>query len=941
MKLFCAAVVLLLFSSTPLLAQHPAGGNYEDIPKTRWVSPSGERPGTYAEYLARTGPPRPFQTERVQGLNTTSVDSGRPFLILVNSAYYIFTQDEIAVYVDDIAAEGFSAEVHTTIGGQPQDLRNFLITEYYEKYGSAFAGVLFVGDLPVAWYDLSGDQFPTDLYYMDMDGDYFDDNGDGMFDRHEDGIGDTAPEIFLGRMVLTPLSGPAYETAEKYFDKIHAYRMGNYTVPEGVLGFCDDDWAHWGYYGLDWGFDDVTIIDGYDDTNAGHYKQKLDAGFHFMHTMAHSYSGGHHFADSSGGGWCFNWEVENIDPWALFYNLFACSNCRYTDTDYMGGVYIFCESYGLAAVGSTKSGSMLGFEHFYEPMHRNMTIGDAYREWWESRYPYGPGDQSWFYGMTLLGDPLLVPRAGFYNDPPSASSGFAQYPPLQPASPEQGSRFGGALAFGDVNDDGHADLVAGAPLSGPGEVVVFFGPDFSKTQEIFAEFPELGESFGYSLACADVNKDGIDDIAVGIPGRDASSSEDAGAVRVIYGPSLSYGPQVVHSYPKTQVRFGSSLAIADFNKDGEIDLAVGGPGGYEGGIAEVFKGPGFTSLIHYDPTTFGIMGRFGASLASGDLNGDGCRDLIIGAPKAGQHGDFIAFLGPSLTFPMNPKGYTMGGLSRFGSAIVADDFDGDGKDDLAVGAPGTYSSGLHGAGEVALFKGPNLIHFMTLNAPAPEKYAEFGYALAAEDFNGDGHPDLAVGAPFADHAETRDVGRVYLFYGPDFTKVRELEDSQPKKNSGFGEVVAAGDFMHGLPGLAAAAPIAGDVHRFGFCLTADEETIDSQTGGSVTFDLYAGSDRANRTYVTALSASGTVPGTMYGGVAIPLNLDALTNLGFLYMNTTFFQNFGGVLDKEGRAQSVFFLPPGITGIAGMRLYFTFFTLSPVDFAANPVAVDIE
>lgn len=103
-------------------------------------------------------------------------------------------------------------------------------------------------------------------------------------------------------------------------------------------------------------------------------------------------------------------DIQSIDPVAFFYNLFACSNCRYVETDYMGGWYIFVEEHGLGVVGATKTGSMLDFDEFYGPLGQQANLGDAFRQWYEYEASYEIWKRQWFWGMTLLGDPTLIPK---------------------------------------------------------------------------------------------------------------------------------------------------------------------------------------------------------------------------------------------------------------------------------------------------------------------------------------------------------------------------------------------------------------------------------------------------------------------------------------------------------------------------------------------------
>lgn len=129
---------------------------------------------------------------------------------------------------------------------------------------------------------------------------------------------------------------------------------------------------------------------------------------------AHSSPNGHSFKIPSGSEWVPNTYLRDINPPnAFFYNLFACSNARFTEADYMAGWYIFdkpgaSKSNGLVAIGSTKTGSMLLFENFYGPMGTGKIVGDAYKDWWNALgTDHDIGERQWYYGMTLLGDPTI------------------------------------------------------------------------------------------------------------------------------------------------------------------------------------------------------------------------------------------------------------------------------------------------------------------------------------------------------------------------------------------------------------------------------------------------------------------------------------------------------------------------------------------------------
>ena len=102
-------------------------------------------------------------------------------------------------------------------------------------------------------------------------------------------------------------------------------------------------------------------------------------------------------------------EISGIAPQTVFVQLFACSNCRWTEPNCLGNWYLFGTDHGLLAIGSTKTGAMLDFEEFYGPIGAGECPGVAFRTWFSS---VGIGDVDWHYGCVLLGDPTLLPLSG-------------------------------------------------------------------------------------------------------------------------------------------------------------------------------------------------------------------------------------------------------------------------------------------------------------------------------------------------------------------------------------------------------------------------------------------------------------------------------------------------------------------------------------------------
>lgn len=225
---------------------------------------------------------------------------------------------------------------------------------------------------------------------------------------------------------------------------------------------------------------------------------------------------------------------------------------------------------------------------------------------------------------------------------------------------------------------------------------------------------------------ADFDNDGYADLAVGVPGKIVDEQDGAGAVNVLYGGPgglTAAGAQIwsqespgVIGFPEAQDNFGASLAWGDIDGNGFDDLVIGAPDENYGDI---------------DDGVFHVLYGSAAGLTS---NGD----QVFGQRNTGELSNQFG--------------------DRFGASIAVGDFNGDGFDDVGAGAPGqdltsadngiiaiVYSSGsgLTGSGNAAF----RLNHFGLFLGLRDE----FGHTLSAGDFNGDGECDLAIGAPYRTH----------------------------------------------------------------------------------------------------------------------------------------------------------------------------------------------
>ena len=398
--------------------------DYRNVRVLDYVDRENLPPQSFAQFRALVPPstvaideqPRPTfpaDLSHLQTFSATHFPQGR-VLVLVNHDLYAGVRSSIDQYVRDLANEGYFATTYTVKGGAPADIRNFLKSEM------PIVGALMVGALPVAWFEMADDfdnsqsEFPCDLYYMDSNGTWNDPDGDGKFSEHPSGV---EPEIWIGRLWTPSSGGNDVAQINDYFGRNHRYRTGRFGCSNKALAYVDDDWTGFDDCALDSLFPASSIETIKDPviTDGDRYKAEINQHRAWAQICAHSSPGGHSFkVPGAASEWVPSSYLRDINPPdAYFYNLFACSNARFTQADYMAGWYIFDKTggsvcNGLAAVGSTKTGSMLLFENFYDPMSKGRVIGDAFVAWWKALgSTHDLGERQWYYGLTLLGDPTI------------------------------------------------------------------------------------------------------------------------------------------------------------------------------------------------------------------------------------------------------------------------------------------------------------------------------------------------------------------------------------------------------------------------------------------------------------------------------------------------------------------------------------------------------
>lgn len=354
------------------------------------------------------------------------------------------------------------------------------------------------------------------------------------------------------------------------------------------------------------------------------------------------------------------------------------------------------------------------------------------------------------------------------------------------ANAMMGSSVAGA---GDVNADGYGDVVIGATFydqgqAGEGAAFVYLGSAQGVVDNpVVIQGNQAHAHMGSSVTSAgDVNGDSYADIIVGAPHYDKLYANQ-GLANVYFGSATGINVNTPIGLAGKQMNeeFGRSVACAgDVNGDSFADIIIAGrtqgKGLADEGAASLFNG--FPAGVNKQPaSTFRsnqANALFGQSIASaGDVNGDGFSDLVIGAYlyDAGQSNEGIAMIWHGGASGINAANaaalHANQPESAFGYSVSgAGDVDGDGYDDVIVGAP-HYDNGQSEEGVAFVFRGtPSGISKTASNMmEADQADAGFGTSVsAAGDVNGDGFGDIVVGAMHYENGEDEE-GAAYVYLG--------------------------------------------------------------------------------------------------------------------------------------------------------------------------------
>lgn len=470
---------------------------------------------------------------------------------------------------------------------------------------------------------------------------------------------------------------------------------------------------------------------------------------------------------------------------------------------------------------------------------------------------------------------------------------------------------------GDVDADGMADLLVGAPgvherLGQRGAVLVLSGVDGRLLQTFYGRTDAM---WIRAAAAGDVDGDGHGDVLLGAPWANSSPTlPEAGAVVLFSGRT----GDPIFQFRGTNVQgwFGDAIAAAgDVNADGIPDLMVGergaNGGAYHGaGAAHVYSGADGALLFSFDGANPGDF--FGSQLgAAGDVDADGHGDLLLFATRAdpnglSEAGSVFVHSGADGRLLYSYHGNCPSAYLDFGVGIG--DVDVDGHDDFLLGAGNAGPNGQRGYGAAYVYSGATgaLLHEFLGTA---ENATLGGWVGGGTDQDGDGRPDFFYMTYLSVRASIHWISGATMmeFFRMDEPSLHAMGSAAlagDTDGDGPAEMIFGNEYYdrNGVAWTGAIKVVGMDP-----LLRASQHEISLAAGGTVRYDLDFPDSFGGGGFQILGSSHGTGE-ARFDDLSMPLIPDDFYRRTLHGHYGPYAANFRGQLDALGRAQAVLAIP---------------------------------
>jgi len=332
--------------------------------------------------------------------------------LLVSNEQYAILRSHLEQYVYDVHnMSNFNVAIINGSWVNYVEVRETL-QDLYESLN--IVGCLLIGEIPWAYYNASSRYgeapFPTDSYYMDLDGEWIDENSDEIFDCRADPDG---VEIWVSR-IRPPIDDD--NLLVSFFEKDHEYRIGTMDIPKTCLMFQENNGQDWGEIRVRtleplYDRQEITLFCLSNETSKENYVSALKNPCELVWINAHGGPTRQLIVQPDGDSVWFDYnDAKNIEKGGIFYLIHSCGSGPFDTTNYLSGWYLFGLGYALGCLASTTIWESIDHDLFIDESSRDY-VGKAFLniiEVADSKAKYDPiTARNLYYGATLQGDSLL------------------------------------------------------------------------------------------------------------------------------------------------------------------------------------------------------------------------------------------------------------------------------------------------------------------------------------------------------------------------------------------------------------------------------------------------------------------------------------------------------------------------------------------------------